>query len=109
MSPAHPFPVYSIIDGRAVTPCTDLAHMADLILDQLAGRKLALVPSQLDIGDGRGVLVPVIAVLFRPRGDAGAPDGRVCLTGAGEGVRELRAAIEAAIQRRRATAARASA
>lgn len=98
-----PFPIYSIIDGRQVTPCRDLDDMADRIVGKLQGRKIALVNSLLDIGDGRGELMPAISVLYRARE---APEGvidasEICLTGLGEQAVSLRAAIEDAIRSRR--------
>ena len=97
------FPIYSIIDGRQVTPCRDLDDMADRIVGRLQGRKITLVDSLLDIGDGRGELLPAISVLYRARdaAEGSIAASEVCLTGLGEQAISLRAAIEAAVRARR--------
>lgn len=96
-------PIYSIIDHPTVIACADLSEVARRIVESLSGRKLQLVDSLLDLGDGRGPVTSSISVLFRPR------DGEVdevasswiVLTGLGEQSISLRPAIEAEIRHRR--------
>ena len=95
--------VYSIIDHPAVIACSDLEDVARRVVAALAGRKLQLLDSLLDMGDGRGPVTASISVLFKPKDTD--PDGQagswIVITGRGEQSASLKPAIEAEIMRRR--------
>ena len=101
-SSIDPAGVYGLVFGSSLIKFGSLEVLADQILEGVAGRRLELIDSRFDFGDGRPLCASVSVIYHpRPERDGQSLGNLVALTAKGEQAATLADAVTAAVERRK--------